>query len=95
MIQNFRAEIKFASACESVLRDTFQFLHVNEIVLNKEDNVGEVGVKTAIQFTERDAVRIGNVDFQIPELTDADIAPVASFRQGNETIQGNRFDQYF
>jgi len=38
-------------------------------------------VKTAIQFTERDAVRVSNEDFQIAKLTDTDDAFLIPFRQ--------------
>ncbi len=80
MGKNFGIEIKFSRPRQGVLCDAFQFFQDDKIVLNKKNNIIEISVEAAIQFAQRNAVRIGNIDFQIPKLTDADTAFVAVFR---------------
>ncbi len=86
MGKNFGIEIKFSRTRQGILCDALQFFQGYKIVLNKKNNIIEISIKAAIQFAQRNAVRIGNVDFQIPKLTNADTAFVAAFRQGNETF---------
>jgi hypothetical protein len=46
--------------------------------LNQENNIIEIGIKTAIQFTEGNAVGIGNEYFEISVLPNTDDAPLIS-----------------
>ncbi len=95
MVEDFGVEIEFARLSQQFLRAAFQFLRVDKTILDKKDNIGKVGIQSTIQFAEGHAVGIGNIDFQIPESTDADITLIASLWQGDETIQRNWFDMDF
>lgn len=86
MDKDFGIEIKFASMGQSFLSDVLQFFEFYKTVLNKKNDIVEIGIETAIQFAECNAVRIGNVDFQVPKQPDADIALIASCRQRDEAF---------
>ncbi len=88
-------EIEFARLRQGILCDTFQFFQVYMVVVNEENDIVEVSIEAAIQFAERDAVRIGNVNIQAPELTDADTALVASFWQRNKALNRDRLNMDF
>ena len=67
-------EVKFVCLREGVPCDALQFIQDYKAAVNEKNDIVEVGVETAIQFAEGDAVRISNIDFQVPKLTDADTA---------------------
>ena len=72
-------QVKFARLSQGVLCDAFQLVQGDKVVVNEKKDILKISIHAAIQFAEGDAVWIGNVDFQVPKLTDADAAFRASF----------------
>ena len=62
------------------------------IVLDEENPIIEISVQAAIQFAQRDAVRVNNEDFQIAKLTDTDDTFLIPFRLWDKSFQGDRLD---
>jgi hypothetical protein len=85
-------DVELTSTRQGFLCDAFEFFQIYKIVLNEKDNVVEVSVEAAIQFAERNAVRIGNIDFQVPKLTDADTSFCAPLWQWDKTFDGDWLD---
>ncbi len=71
MGKNVRMKIEFLCMRQGVPCNALQFTDGYKVAPNKEKNIIKVSIQTAIQFAERNAIWIGNVDFQIPELTNA------------------------
>lgn len=79
-------KVEFARLGQGVPCDALQFVQGYKVVLNEKNDVVEVGIEAAIQFAERDAVWIGNVDFQIPKLTDANVSFRVALWQRDKTL---------
>lgn len=94
MGKNFGMQVVFACIQQGVACEAFQFVQSYEIVLNKKDDVLKVGIETAVQFAEGDAVWIGNINFQVPKLSDVDSALVASRRQRDKAFDRDGFNMY-
>ena len=73
---------------QSFLNHALKFIHVHVIVLNEKNKIVVIRIRTAIQFTQGNAVRVGDEDFQIPKLTNANDASFAALRQGNNFTSG-------
>jgi len=57
------------------------------MILNEKDKVVEVRIETAIDLTEGNAVWVGDEDFQVAELSNADVALGVVHGQGNEAVK--------
>lgn len=95
MGRDIGVQVEFARMRQGIPCNAFQFTYGYKIVPNQKYNVFKVGIKTAIQFAERNAVRIGNVDFQISKLADADTAFLAPLWQRDKPLYGNWFNVDF
>jgi hypothetical protein len=84
-------DIEFAGARQGFFHDLFQFRHFDKVVLDEKDDVVKVCIEAALQFTKGDGVRIGYIYFKVSEFIDKNCAVIASRRQGDESLQGNRF----
>ena len=93
--QDVRIEIVLPCLRKRVASDAFQFLQRDIVVPDQKNDVIQVGIQAAIQFAERNAVRIGHIDFQVPKLTDTQAAFRAPSRQRNKTFQWHQFDMDF
>lgn len=91
----FGMQVVFACIRQGVACDALQFVQNYKVVPNEKDDILEISIKTAIQFTESDAVWIGNVNFQVPKLSDADTALIASLRQRDKAFDGDGFNMDF
>ena len=91
MVKNIRVEIVFVRVGQGILHDAVQLIQGDVVVLNQKNDVFEICFNAAVQFTQGNAVWIGNVDFQISILTNADTAVCAPVRQGDKTLKGDWF----
>lgn len=92
MLENIGVEVKFAGVRQSFLENALEFIHVNMVILNKEYKIVKIGIQAAIQFTQGNAVRVGNEDFQISKLPDTDDALLVSFWEWDKSFQRNRLN---
>ncbi len=69
MLKDVRVEVKFAGVRQSVANHALEFIHIYMIVLNKKNQIVEIGIQTAIQLAQGNTVRVSDKDFQIPELS--------------------------
>lgn len=90
--ENFRVKIEFSRCCESVFENVFQFPHFDMVVLDEEEDVFQIFVQSTIQLAKRDTIWVGNVNFKISELTNANSAFLVSFWQGHETFKRDCFN---
>src|SRR5574341_546943 len=88
--QFIRVDIEFAGARQRRLRNSFEFIEINISVLNEKYNIVNIRVEAAIQLAERNAVWVGDEDFQIPKSPDADISFAAPRRNGNKSLHRYR-----
>jgi hypothetical protein len=72
MGEDVGVKIELACVRERFCCHPLQFNQSDMVILNEENNIIEVGIEAAIQFTEGNAVRVGNEDFQIAKLPNAD-----------------------
>ena len=68
-----------------------QQINDNQISPDEKNNIINIGIKTAIQFAQCNAIRISNEHFKISKLSYANGSFLAAFRHGDETFNGNRF----
>ena len=91
MIKDPGMKIKFLRLDQGILDDTFQLIQGDVIMLDQEDNIIKVGVVTAIDLAQGNAVWVCNGYLQISEPTNVDVALRSPLGQGNEPFKGNRF----
>lgn len=48
---NVGIEVKFAGMWQGIANHALEFIHVYVIVLNQKNQIVEIGIQTAIQFT--------------------------------------------
>lgn len=92
MVKNFGMEIKFACLRQCFLKHALKLLDVNETAANKKYDIIQVSIESPVQFAEGNAVGVGDEDFQVPKLTDANRSFLTTFRQRDKTLQRYRFD---
>lgn len=56
VFENIRAEVKFAGVWHGFLNHVFEFIHIHMVMQNEKNEIIVIGVRTAIQFTQRDAI---------------------------------------
>ena len=95
MFEDVGAKVKFPGVRDGFPDHALELIHVHMVRLNKENKILVVGNCAAVQFAESNAVRVGNVDLQISELTDADDAFFVPFWQRDESFKRDWFDMDF
>jgi len=88
-------QVEFSCIRQGIACDALQLAQCYKVVSNEKNDILEVGIEAAIQFAQRNAVRIGNVDVQVPKLTNADIAFGAPLWQRDKTFERDRLDMDF
>ncbi len=82
-------KIIFVRLGQGIPCDSFQLIQGDKIPSNQKKDIFDVRFEATIQFAQCNAVWIGNIDLQIPKLTNANISFCTSGGQGYETIQWN------
>ncbi len=95
MRENFGMKIEFVRVGQGFIQNTFQFAKFYVIALNEKDKIAQVGFKTTVNFAQGYAIRIGDGNAQVAELTDWNCSFLVSFWEWDEPLQWNGINMDF
>ncbi len=87
-------QAELASSFQGFFDQRTKVVKPYESPLDQKDNILDVGVESAVDLAERQAVRIEDMDLYSAELTDWHLALVCVSGDWNETRNGNGLDHY-
>src|SRR5688572_23734112 len=94
MGKDFGMQVVFACIRQGIACDALQFIQSYKVVSNEKDDILDVSIEATVQFAEGDAVWIGNINFEVPKLSDVDSALVASRWQRDKALDRDGFNMY-